>query len=211
MRYEEVSDYVAKLVGEGDELLSWVSEKSSELESYGVHSIDPTRGRLLEILVRMRSAKRVLEIGSGAGYSALWFMRGMGPEGTLDAIEVNPTVVGVLRMVVKKAGLEGRIKIHNGSALELLGRLKGPYDFVFIDAEKDEYPAYLDHAFRLTVAGSTILADNMLWGGSAISGDRGREGVKGIVSYTKLIFNDPRLVSLIIPLGDGMAVSYRVK
>jgi predicted O-methyltransferase YrrM len=211
MRYEEVSDYVEKLVGEGDELLSWASKKSSELKSYGVHSIDPTRGRLLEILVRLRSAKRILEIGSGAGYSALWFMRGMGPEGTLDAIEVKPTVVVALRTVVKRAGVEGRIKIHNGPALELLGRLKGPYDFVFIDAEKDEYPAYLDHALRLTVAGSTILADNMLWGGATICGDQGREGVKGIISYTKLIFNDPRLVSLIIPLGDGMAVSYRVK
>lgn len=60
MRYEEVSDYVEKLVGEGDELLSWASKKSSELKSYGVHSIDPTRGRLLEILVRLRSAKRIL-------------------------------------------------------------------------------------------------------------------------------------------------------
>jgi predicted O-methyltransferase YrrM len=210
MRYEEVTDYVESLVGSGDELLSWVRKKSSELESYGVHSIDPTRGRLIETLVRLRSAKTVLEIGSGAGYSALWFIKGMEPDGTLDAIEVNPTVVGILRTVVKKAGLEGRIKIHTGPALELLGRLKGPYDFVFIDAKKDEYPAYFDHAIRLTAAGSVILADNMLWGGATVRGDRGREGVNGIISYTKLIFNDPRLVSLIIPLGDGMAVSYRV-
>lgn len=211
MRYDEVADYVESLVGEGDVLLAWVSRKSVELRRHGVHSIDSSRGRLLEILVRMRSPKRVLEIGSGAGYSALWFMRGMAADGTLDAIECNPEVLKVLETVVKKAGLQDRIRIHAGTALTVLKQLTGPYDFVFIDADKDEYPNYLEHAMRLTRPGGLILADNMFWGGTTIQRKIREEGAAGIMEYTRRIFRDERLCSLIAPLGDGMAVSYRIK
>jgi predicted O-methyltransferase YrrM len=211
MRYEDVLDYVHRLVGEGDRLQDWVYAKSQELRDLGVFPIDPTRGRFLELLARMTSPSRVLEIGSGAGYSALWFMKGMGGKGKLDAIEVNPEVVEVLREVTKKAGLQRRIRIHSGPALAMLRKMKGPYDIVFIDADKDEYPVYLDHALRLTKARSAILADNMLWSGATVLGDTRSEGVHGIMEYTKRIFADKRLFSIIIPLGDGLAVSYRIK
>jgi predicted O-methyltransferase YrrM len=138
-------------------------------------------------------------------------MKGMGGKGKLDAIEVNPEVVKVLRDVTKKAGLQRRIRIHHGAALAMLRKMSGPYDLIFIDADKDEYPAYLDHALRLTKARSAILADNMLWSGATIHGDTRREGVRGIMEYTKRIFADERLSSIIIPLGDGLAVSYRIK
>ena len=211
MRYEDVIEYVQGLVGEDDGLRKRVYEKSQELRERGVVPIDPTRGRFLELVTRMTSPDRVLEVGSGAGYSALWFMKGMGANGTLDAIEGSPEVVKVLRTVMGKAGLEGRIVIHNGPALEILGKMNEPYDLVFIDADKDEYPAYLDHALRLTRAGSVILADNMLWHGATVRADRRRAGVQGIIEYTKRIFADPRLSSIIVPLGDGVALSYRLK
>jgi predicted O-methyltransferase YrrM len=211
MRYEDVLGYVQRLVGEGDKLQEWVYAKSQKLRDLGVFPIDPTRGRFLELLARMTRPNRVLEIGSGAGYSALWFMKGMGGKGKLEAIEVNPEVVEVLREVTKKAGLQRRIRIHHGPALAMLRKMNGPYDIVFIDADKDEYPAYLDHALRLTEARGVILADNMLWSGATVLGDTRREGVQGIMEYTKRIFADKRLFSIIIPLGDGLAVSYRIK
>jgi predicted O-methyltransferase YrrM len=211
MRYEEVSQYVAKLVGEGGALQAWVGKRSVELRDQGVFSIDSTRGRLLELLARLKSPKAVLEIGSGAGYSALWFMKGMRSDGILDAIEHNQQVAKVLQTVIGKAGLEDRIRIHIGAALSVLRDLVGPYDFVFIDADKDEYPDYLDEAIRLTRQGSMIMADNMLWSGATVRGDKHSEGVRGIMAYTKRIFNDERLSSLIVPLGDGLAISYRVK
>ncbi len=211
MRYEDVSKYVEKLVGEGDELQKWVYEKSQELREHGVFSINPTRGRFLELLARLKAPDRVLEIGSGAGYSALWFMKGMGRKGTLDAIEVDDQVVEALKVVIVKAGLEGRINIHHGPALEVLRKMNGPYDLVFIDADKDEYPAYLDEALKLTQPGSTIVADNMLWGGATVRGDKRRKMVRGIMEYTRRIFADPRISSIIIPLGDGLAVSYRTE
>jgi len=210
MRYEEVSEYVQRLVGEGDELLAWVDKRSDELNEFGVFQIDPSRGRLLELLARLRSPKRVLEVGSGAGYSALWFLRGMPPDGILDAIEQHPKVVQALQLTMKKAKLERRIKIHQGRAIDVLPGMRGPYDIVFIDADKDGYPTYLDHALRLTRSGSIILADNMFWSGATIRGET-RGGARGIAEYTKRIFTDPRLSSLIAPLGDGLALSYRTK
>jgi caffeoyl-CoA O-methyltransferase len=211
MRYEDVQNYVQRLVGKGDKFQEQVYRKSKELGDHGVYPIDSTRGRFLELLARMNSATRVLEVGSGAGYSALWFTKGMSKGGSLDAIEVDAEVVEVLRGLMEKAGLQDRIRIYHGQALAVLRKLNGPYDLVFIDADKDEYPAYLNHALRLTRAGSVILADNMLWSGATVHGDSRRPGVGGIIEYTERIFADERLASIIIPLGDGLGVSYRIR
>ncbi len=204
-------NYVGGLVGSGDELQVWVWSKSNELRELGVVPIDPTRGRFLELIARIKSPRRILEIGSGAGYSALWFMKGMGQKGTLETIEVDRQVASELQEVIQKAGLKRRIKVHHGVALEILRKVKGPYDVVFIDADKDEYPQYLQHAMKLTSIGSIILADNLLWSGATFLRGIQREGAEGIIEYTKRIFNDPRLSSLLIPLGDGLGVSYRIK
>ena len=211
LQYEDIMNYVSSLVGRGDELQVWVRGRSNELSEYGVVPIDPTRGRFLELIARNRSPRRILEIGSGAGYSALWFMKGMGRKGTLESIEVDPHVASELQMVIKKAGLTRRIKIHHGAALVILRKLKGPYDLVFIDADKDEYPQYLRHAMKLTRPGSIILADNLFWSGATFLPGIRKEGTEGIIEYTKRIFNDSRLSSLIIPLGDGLGISYRIK
>jgi len=124
MRYEDVSEYVQGLVGTGDDTLAWTSERSDELRDSGVFQIDPSSGRLLELLARIRSPKRVLEIGSGAGYSALWLTKGMPPDGTLDAIELDPKVAQALGVTIERAGLGGRIRIHQGRALDLLSKMK---------------------------------------------------------------------------------------
>ena len=211
LQYEDIMNYVGGLVGSGDELQVWVWSKSNELRELGVVPIDPTRGRFLELIARIKSPRRILEIGSGAGYSALWFMKGMGQKGTLETIEVDRQVASELQEVIQKAGLKRRIKVHHGVALEILRKVKGPYDVVFIDADKDEYPQYLQHAMKLTSIGSIILADNLLWSGATFLRGIQREGAEGIIEYTKRIFNDPRLSSLLIPLGDGLGVSYRIK
>jgi caffeoyl-CoA O-methyltransferase len=211
MRYEDVQEYVEKLVGDEDELLSWTHKKSFALRDQGVHPIPSTTGRFLELLARSRSPRKVLEIGSGAGYSALWLMKGMNEKGTIDTIEQNPEAVKALESVVKKSGHEGQIRIHHGRALSVLKHIHGPYDLVFIDADKREYPEYLKQALRLSQAGSMIIADNMFWHGATIRGEKEEESTRGIIEYTERIFRDSRLSSLIIPLGDGIGVSSRIK
>ncbi len=211
LQYGDITNYVSSLVGSGDELQVWVRGRSNELRDHGVVPIDPTRGRFLELMARIKSPRRILEIGSGAGYSALWFMKGMGRKGILETIEADPQVASELQEVIQRAGLKRRIKIHQGEALEILRKLKGPYDVIFIDADKDEYPQYLRQAMKLTSAGSIILADNLLWSGATFLQGVRKEGAEGIIEYTKRIFNDSRLSSLLIPLGDGLGISYRVK
>jgi predicted O-methyltransferase YrrM len=208
MSLEEMSEYIRGLVGEGDDLLAWVGEISNKLT--GVVHIDSNSGRLLELLTRARAPKRILEVGAGAGYSAICLMKGMSANGILDAIEQNPNAVEAFKVTVRKAGLEGRVRIHKGRALKVLPKMKTAYDMVFIDANKEEYPNYLEHALRLTCPGSIIVADNMFWKGATIRRERSG-GTQGIVEYTRRIFDDPRLSSLIVPLGDGLAVSYRTK
>lgn len=209
MQYEQVATYVEGLVQERNAALSHAYRKSMQLRTYGVVPVDSSRGRFLELVARMTKPKRVLEIGPGGGYSGLWFLKGMRSISKLEVIEHHPHVAAEFEKTMKASGFSKRVTIHLGPALHVLPHLKGYFDIVFIDADKDEYPSYLKHSMRLTQVGSVILADNLLWGGSVIGGKR-REDVGGIKNYTKIIFKDRRLKSLIVPLGDGLSLSYRV-
>lgn len=209
MQYEQVVRYVKSLVDDKDAALSEAYRKSIELRPYGVIPIDHSRGRFLELVAKMTKPKRVLEIGPGGGYSSLWFFKGMGTSARLEVVEHNPHVAVEFKKIMKRAGFAKRVTIHLGPALHVLPSLKRNFDVVFIDADKEEYPAYLKHVMRLTHVGSVTLADNLLWHGSVI-GKRSRTGADGIREYTRMIFNDKRLRSLIVPLGDGMSLSYRV-
>lgn len=211
LRYEDVSNYAQSLVGQGDALQILARHRSDALRAHGVVSIDSTTGRFLELIARLSSPRRILEIGSGAGYSALWFLKGMSANGILEAIEIDPKVAEELKGVIRKAGLARRVRIHVGPALDILRKLKGPYQIVFIDANKDEYPQYLQYALKLTKPGAIILADNMLWSGATFLRNIRKAGTAGIMEYTKHAFSDSRLSSLIVPLGDGLAVSVRIK
>ncbi|MGO9643756.1 MAG: O-methyltransferase [Candidatus Bathyarchaeia archaeon] len=163
MDYDEVCSYVEHLVGDGSKALARVHNESVVMRKYGVFSIDPSRGRFLELITRIRSPKSILEIGPGIGYSALWFLRGACPTTTLDVIEVNSHVAREFEKVMTREGCRNKIKIHQGEALQVLPKMEKIFDCIFIDADKNEYPEYLRHALRLTRRGSLILADNMFW------------------------------------------------
>jgi predicted O-methyltransferase YrrM len=207
--YDEVCSYVERLVGDGSEALARVYNESATMKTYDVFSIDPSRGRLLELITRIRSPKNILEIGPGIGYSALWFLRGASPNTTLDVIEINPHVARKFKQVMAREGCRNKIKIHQGPALEVLAKMEKIFDCIFIDADKNEYPDYLRHSLRLTRRGSIILADNMFW--SDIATGQKKTDLRGVRNYTEMIFKDKRLSSLIIPLGDGLAISYRIR
>jgi caffeoyl-CoA O-methyltransferase len=209
VEYEEVCRYVENLIGDGGRELARVYNESAAMNQQDVFSIDPPRGRFLELIARIKSPMSILEIGPGIGYSALWLLKGANPHTTLDVIELNSDVAQEFGRVMTRAGYRKKITIHQGPALQVLGKMRKIFDCIFIDADKDEYPDYLRQALRLTRRGSIILADNMFWS-DLLSGQR-RLGTPGIREYTKMIFTDKRLVSLIIPLGDGLALSYRIK
>ena len=206
--YDEVSRYVERLVGDGSEALARVYKESVAMKEHGVFPIDAPTGCFLELITRIRSPKSILEIGPGIGYSTLWFLKGSSPTTTLEVIEVNSHVAREFERVTAREGCRNKIKIHHGAALQVLPKMKKIFDCIFIDADKNEYPEYLRHSLRLTQRGSVILADNMFW--SHIATGRKQTDQEGVRKYTEMIFKDKRLSSLILPLGDGLAISYRI-
>jgi predicted O-methyltransferase YrrM len=173
----------------------------------GRPSISPEAGRLLEILARLVAATRALEIGAGAGYSGIWIARGLTEGGRLETIELSEENAEVCRTNYEAAGVGDRVEIRLGAALDVLPGLDGPYDLCFMDAVKSEYPGYLDHARRLVRRGGLICADNVLWQGTVSDPSVREPSTDAVREFNRRIFEDPGLVSHIVPVGDGLSVS----
>lgn len=168
-------------------------------------NVPPTLGRLLSILVRTANATRALEIGSLGGYSGIWIARALPKNGRLITLEIEPRHAEVARRHYAAAGVAEKVDVRVGAALDTLPSLldEAPFDFVFIDADKDNYPGYLDWALRLSRPGTVIVGDNVLRGGSVINPTAGDAGAEGTHRFNEMAANDPRLEALIIPNRNG--------
>ena len=164
-------------------------------------------GRLLQLLCTVTGARRVLEIGTLAGYSAIWMARGLGADGTVDTIEIDPGRASRARANAAAAGVGPQVNVLEGAALEALPGLDGPYDLAFMDAVKCEYPAYLDHLLRLVRPGGVICADNVIWGGKVADPGVTDADTDGLRTYLRRVASEPRLRSTVVPTGDGLAIS----
>lgn len=165
------------------------------------------QGKLLEMLVRMLRPKRVLEIGTFTGYSALSIARGLEGDATLDTIEVDDELEYIAASFFARSQYGHRIHQHIGSALEVVPRLERCYDMVFIDGDKREYTAYYDMLMDggYVRSGSFILADNILWYGKVaqpiVHNDKHTEN---IVEFNRRVVEDPRVDNVIVPIRDGI-------
>ena len=145
----------------------------------------------------MISAKRILELGTLAGYSTIWLGRAMAPGGKLTTIEIDPVHADVARSSLEEAGLSDRCEVVTASALDALSNLEGPFDLIFIDANKESYPAYLSHAVRLTRPGGLILADNVVRRG-AVLGTSIDPAVIGAKAFNQALAGHPRLEAIVL-------------
>ncbi|HYW00013.1 MAG TPA: O-methyltransferase, partial [Candidatus Acidoferrum sp.] len=209
--YDEIRSYVERLVGDGSKGLARVHNESAAMKKYGVFPIDAPTGRFLELITRIRSPKSILEIGPGIGYGSLWLLRGANSKTTLDVIEVNPYIARRFEKIMAREGCRNTIKIHHGAALPVLAKMKRTFDCIFIDADKGEYPDYLRQSLRLTRRGSVILADDIYKFWNNFPAGQKQADQQGVRGYTEMIFKDKRLSSLILPLGDGLAITFRIK
>jgi caffeoyl-CoA O-methyltransferase len=168
--------------------------------------ISPIQGKLLQLLATVCNARHILEIGSLAGYSGIWLARALPPGGRLITLEINPRHAEVVRQSFARAGVGDRAEVRVGNALELLPLLEndGPFDLVFIDADKPAYPQYLDWALHLTHPGSIIVADNCIRSGEALREPEhvGDDGTGALAEYNKRVANNPRLMSLALAMDD---------
>lgn len=172
--------------------------------------VPPLIGALLHWLVRVRAPLEVLEIGALGGYSGVWLARGLPESGRLLSLELDPMFAQVAQANLTRAGLGDRVQYRVGPALESLTQLEQEgrrFDFFFIDADKENYPGYLEWALVLANPGALITADNALQNGRVYSSQAHDESTQAIRRFNQMVADHPRLSSLLLPLGDGLVVA----
>ncbi len=202
-----VLQYVEGFLTE-DEVLAAARERGHEL---GCLPIQPGGGAALRFLASALAAHTVVEVGTGAGASGLWLLRGMAPDGVLTSIDVEPEHQRAARQAFTDAGFRpSRYRLIMGQALEVLPRLTdGAYDLVFVDAAKPEYPRYLEAGVRLLRPGGVIAFDNALWGGRVANPAFRDPSSSALREVTAMVHDDDSLVPLLLPLGDGLLLAVR--
>lgn len=174
-------------------------EALSANASAGLPAIDvaPNQGKLLHLLARVQRARRILEIGTLGGYSTIWLGRALPPDGKLITLESQPKHAVVALENVRRAGLSSVIQLRLGPALESLQALESegeqPFDFIFIDADKPNIPAYIEWSVRLSRPGTIIVCDNVVRGGAILDPETDDPTVRGIRTFLEKIAADPRL------------------
>ncbi|MGO9112409.1 MAG: O-methyltransferase [Thermoguttaceae bacterium] len=178
--------------------------------------VSPNQGKLLHLLARSHGAHSILELGTLGGYSTIWLARALSPGGRLITLEYEPKHAEVARANIARAGLAGIVEIRVGPALETLPQLaaegRGPFDLIFIDADKEGYPEYLDWALKLSRCGSLIIADNVVRQGAVIDPADDRPDMVAIRRFNERLATDARLTATVFQVvgskgHDGLAMA----
>jgi len=175
--------------------------------------ISPIQGKLLQLLATLCNARKILEIGSLAGYSGIWLARALPTDGRLLTLEINAKHAEVVRNSFASAGVADRTKVRVGKALDILPTLESeaPFDLVFIDADKPPYPQYLEWALRLTRPGSVIVADNCIRGDRLLDPAQvTNETEKAVAEYNQRVAQNPRLESLALAMDDDFTDGFTI-
>ena len=215
--WTEVDRYLGELFAPPDPVLD-AALAASAAAGLPAHHVAPTQGKLLQLLARLQGARSILEIGTLGGYSTIWLARALPPGGRLVTLEADPRHAEVARANLDRAGLGGVVEVFVGPALETLPRLadegRGPFDLVFLDADKPSNPDYLDWALRLTRRGSLIVADNVVRDGEVVDAGSRDPRVQGVRRFLERLAAEPRLgATAIQTVGskgwDGLAIARR--
>ena len=210
-RWTAVDRYLGGLLLKPDPALDGALEAAAAA-GLPPHEVSPAQGRLLEVLARAVAARAILEIGTGGGYSTIWLARALPPGGRLVTLEVNRQHAEVARANVARAGLSDTVEVLVGPALETLAQLRGPFDLVFVDADKQANPDYLAWALRLSRPGTLIVADNVVRGGAVADAGSTDPRVQGVRRFYELLAAEPRVAATAIQtVGakgyDGFAIA----
>ncbi len=214
-QWTKVDRYINNLLVPSDPALEAALEASSKA---GLPSINvtPNQGKLLHLLARVQGARSILEIGTLGGYSTIWLARALPKAGHLITLEAEPKHAQVARANIARAGLANIVDLRLGQALETLPKLVaeglGPFDLIFIDADKSGYPDYFTWALKLSHRGSLIIADNVVRDGAVIDASSPDPNVQGIRRFNDLIAAEPRVAATAIQtVGskgyDGFAIA----
>ena len=206
--YPDLDTYRREVFAPEDDLLKGIMP-AAVAQGLPRISVSPESGKTLYLLAKLIRARKILEFGALAGYSGIWLARALPPEGRFITLEINPRHAEVTRANYKAAGLADRTEVRVGPAVDHLPAVarEAPFDLVFIDADKESYPVYLDFALGHTRRGGLIIADNANGHGRVHEALKDGDGPRGIQDYNERVARHPRLVSNIIPVGGWLAVS----
>jgi caffeoyl-CoA O-methyltransferase len=210
-----VDAYISGLLAQEDEALQAVTRS---IASSGIPqmSISPTQGKLLQVLARMCGARKILELGTLAGYSTIWLARSLPEDGLLISLEYNESYARVAGANILRAGLDHLVEIRTGPALDTLPALleegAGPFDLIFIDADKPPYAEYFEWAVRLSRPGTIIVADNVIREGRVLEPDSSDERVQGVQRFNTMLSARTDVTAIILQTvglkeHDGMAIA----
>jgi predicted O-methyltransferase YrrM len=203
---EEVEAYAEAHTTPPDQLLVELAEETKATLSFPGMLTGAVQGRLLELLVHALQASRVLELGTFSGYSALSMAVGLPADGRIDTCELEEAQAEVARRYIARSPYADRITIHVGPALETIERLEGGFDFVYIDADKENYVNYYEAVLPRLSATGLIAADNTLWSGSVLDDADQSESTLGIKAFNEHVRSDPRVTSVLLTVRDGITL-----
>ena len=207
--HPEQERYLDRLLPPRDAVLREMEERAAR---ENIPISDPEVGKLLGILARSTGARRILEIGAAIGYGAIWLARGA-PEARVYSVDIDPERLAAARGYLERAGAADRVELIEGAALEVIHRLDGPFDLVYVDAVKTEYRKYLDLVLPKLRVGGVIVCDNLLWGGQVAAPDEDREDrdADALRSFNGYLMMHPQLQAVVLPRRDGVGLATKIK
>ena len=169
------------------------------------------QGRVIAMLSHMIRPKRILEVGTYTGYSALCWAEGLTEEGIIDTIEIDDELQPKIQSFFDRSPYKDRIRLHIGPAKEVIDQLEGEFDLVYLDADKTNYPSYLEQVLDRVPIGGYIIADNVLWSGKVTEPvEQMDDDTKALWKYAELVHNDKRLMHVLFPIRDGLLIAKKI-
>ncbi len=214
-RWNQVDAYFSATLVPSDDALD-AALAASDAAGLPAINVAPNQGKLLQLLATIRGARRILEVGTLGGYSTIWLARALPPGGTLVTLELNPAHAKVATQNIARAGFASVVSVVVGSAKDSLARLvdagEAPFDFVFIDADKDNNAVYLDAALKLSRPGTVIVVDNVVRGGRVADPDNREPDVIGVRDGFARLGAEPALTTTAVQTvgqkgWDGFSIS----
>jgi caffeoyl-CoA O-methyltransferase len=206
---EDIERYAEAHTSPHPELLQRLAEETRATLQRPQMLTGTIEGRFLEFIVYMTGARRILELGTYSGYSSISMAAALPPEGRIDTCEVEEEHAAVARRYIEEAGYADRITIHMGPAVDTIGRLEGEFDFVFIDADKENYVNYYEAVLPRLSERGLIAADNTLWSGRVIDEADQDESTLAIRAFNDHVRDDERVVSVMLSVRDGVTLIRR--
>lgn len=202
-----LEDYILEHISPEGDILEELTRQTNLKTVHPQMNSGHLQGKFLEIISKLVRPGRILEIGTFTGYSAISLAKGLNDDGKLYSIDISDELYDMAWEYIKRSGMQDKIVLLTGNALEVMKEIDEFFDLVFIDGEKREYPDYYDIVIDMLKPGGIILADNVLWGGKVVDPESNLDpSTAGILAFNKKVRNDRRVENIILPVRDGISV-----